>query len=529
MIENDPKTLIIGLDGVPWNRIQKWVNEGELLFINRISDNGIYGILKSTIPSSTCPALPSFYTGKNAGNIGIFDFLKPDGSLVTYKDFEKESTILEQLSEQQFKVLFAGVRLAYPPPRINGLVISTVPGLIDIKKLVYPANRRGEIEGFFPNKDQQKYWRSIIKDPMRYKNNIFQYQLDRLKSKLQVFDTLLQKGNYDLGFLWLDETDVLQHYCWRYEEILLNFFKEVDKELTDFYKKYSYSNLFVISDHGFGTVTEYNFHLNEWLYKEGFLKMKGNLLKRWITKNGYWIVESVISPSMKKKILYILQSVISSKNDKNAELSTNLVITPLNNIPGVDWSETIAHATADKSWGIRIIKENLDRDYEEVREEIIQKLKKLRDPYGRRVIKDAWKGEEIYWGKYQDQIPDVILLKHDRFRVKPSLVGKMFTKIRRDGNHVADHGSARDGIFIAYGPDIKDTGEYIGEIQIYDIAPTILHIYGLHVPEDMDGKVLKDIFKERLDFYNKELIFPKAEEKERLKAKIKKLKLNRKL
>jgi predicted AlkP superfamily phosphohydrolase/phosphomutase len=51
------------------------------------------------------------------------------------------------------------------------------------------------------------------------------------------------------------------------------------------------------------------------------------------------------------------------------------------------------------------------------------------------------------------------------------------------------------GIFVANGPDIRERGE-IDEIDIRDIAPTILAGHGLDVPTDMDGEVL-DVFTER--------------------------------
>ena len=50
------------------------------------------------------------------------------------------------------------------------------------------------------------------------------------------------------------------------------------------------------------------------------------------------------------------------------------------------------------------------------------------------------------------------------------------------------------GIFIAYGPHIKPGIR--GEISIYDIAPTILYLQDHPVFQDMDGKVLIDIFKD---------------------------------
>lgn len=50
------------------------------------------------------------------------------------------------------------------------------------------------------------------------------------------------------------------------------------------------------------------------------------------------------------------------------------------------------------------------------------------------------------------------------------------------------------GIFIAYGKDIKKNYK-INEVKIYDIAPTILHIFNLPIPNDIDGKVLIEIFE----------------------------------
>ncbi|RLI96080.1 MAG: hypothetical protein DRO99_05045, partial [Candidatus Aenigmatarchaeota archaeon] len=50
-----------------------------------------------------------------------------------------------------------------------------------------------------------------------------------------------------------------------------------------------------------------------------------------------------------------------------------------------------------------------------------------------------------------------------------------------------------NGIFIAHGPDIA-VGKEIANARITDIAPTVLHMFSLPIPDDMDGKVL-DIFR----------------------------------
>ena len=50
------------------------------------------------------------------------------------------------------------------------------------------------------------------------------------------------------------------------------------------------------------------------------------------------------------------------------------------------------------------------------------------------------------------------------------------------------------GIFLMRGPGISQ-GVRLKDIRIYDIAPSILHLMGQPVPEDLDGKVLADAFQ----------------------------------
>ncbi len=52
------------------------------------------------------------------------------------------------------------------------------------------------------------------------------------------------------------------------------------------------------------------------------------------------------------------------------------------------------------------------------------------------------------------------------------------------------------GAFIAMGPGIKKNHELIGWVaSAYDIAPTILHIYGIESPPQMQGRVISEIFE----------------------------------
>ena len=51
------------------------------------------------------------------------------------------------------------------------------------------------------------------------------------------------------------------------------------------------------------------------------------------------------------------------------------------------------------------------------------------------------------------------------------------------------------GSFFVMGPGIKNDFRLMGlGASVYDIAPTILHIYGLEQPKQMRGHVLAEIF-----------------------------------
>jgi len=51
------------------------------------------------------------------------------------------------------------------------------------------------------------------------------------------------------------------------------------------------------------------------------------------------------------------------------------------------------------------------------------------------------------------------------------------------------------GSFIAMGPDIKHNLRLMGlNASVYDIAPTVLHIYGITQPPQMHGRILDEIF-----------------------------------
>jgi predicted AlkP superfamily phosphohydrolase/phosphomutase len=55
-----------------------------------------------------------------------------------------------------------------------------------------------------------------------------------------------------------------------------------------------------------------------------------------------------------------------------------------------------------------------------------------------------------------------------------------------DANH------AQEGMIIATGPGIRPCGPVSG-MQLMDVTPTILQLFGLEVPTDLQGKVIERV------------------------------------
>jgi arylsulfatase A-like enzyme len=63
--------------------------------------------------------------------------------------------------------------------------------------------------------------------------------------------------------------------------------------------------------------------------------------------------------------------------------------------------------------------------------------------------------------------------------------------------HDFEDGDEVPGVFVAMGPGIKKGARVMGlPMSVFDIAPTILHMYGIAAPKQMKGRVLTEIFEE---------------------------------
>jgi predicted AlkP superfamily phosphohydrolase/phosphomutase len=164
-------------------------------------------------------------------------------------------------------------------------------------------------------------------------------------------------------------------------------------------------------------------------------------------------------------------------------------------LAGVDWSQTRAFAVglsgifinlAGKfSQGIVTPGEEADR----LREEIAAKLTALIDPQtGKNAIKRTYVTGKVYRGPYKDNAPDLIPGYQRGYRVSwETAIGRGTESVFHDntkawsGDHCIDP-SLIPGVIFCNHPIQTDSP------RLLDVGPTIMQVFGVDVPDHMDGK-----------------------------------------
>src|SRR3989337_721016 len=112
-----PRVLLIGWDGADWR------------ILDPLLERGQKGVLRSTVPTRSWAAWPSFLTGVDPADHGVYDILETVPGThkqypVTYKSI-KERTFVEDLSAAGKVGVYADVPVLFPPRVINGMSWTT--------------------------------------------------------------------------------------------------------------------------------------------------------------------------------------------------------------------------------------------------------------------------------------------------------------------------------------------------------------------------------------------------------------------
>ncbi|MDX1414534.1 MAG: alkaline phosphatase family protein [Candidatus Promineifilaceae bacterium] len=511
------KTVVIGMDGAPFELIGKWSASGQLPNLAKLIDKGSFSILRSTIPVHSPTAWTSFITGLNPGEHGVFDFVRRDKDSyqlrVIRADQFKGTSLWRLLSEHDRAVGVMNVPMTYPPEPVNGFLLSGL-GTPDFVPYSYPPQLSDELnrggyrvnKKFFFDLERQDEWLDDI------------HAITEIRGETAV--QLMQEKPWDFFMVVFRNSDEICHFFWhhmdethpahdpqapeRYKTAILDLYRHIDQWVGRIVEAAGEDcNVVIMSDHGAGPLYKDVF-LNEWLIQQGWLKLKEESISQhnWLKLvRRLGLTRENISNTLTKLNLHRVEVMI-----KRA-LGDRIHILPRDERPeflnSIDWSSTKAYSFGYYGQIFINLKGREPQGivqpgaaYETLRQEIATELQKLVDPEdGLPVVDSVHKREDLYHGGYIAEAPDLLAI----MRNFTYMTRKGYEFAARRGElfrtpYTMETGSHRlEGILIAAGPDFARQ-LHLEASEIQDLTPTLLYLQECPIPRYMDGRLITDLF-----------------------------------
>ncbi len=282
------KTFVLGLDGVPYPLLQDLAANGTMPNIAKLIELGHLAKMKVTLPEISAVSWPSFMTGANPGEHGIFGFLdpKPGSYDVRFPNFRdvKVPTFWDKMGEKKKTSIVINQPATYPAREIPGILVSGFVAL-SLKKSVYPARILDDLTSI-------DYAIDIDTRQAREDHDYLIEDLGKtLEGRLRAVDLFWGKENWDYFQVVVTGTDRLQHYIWnayedpsdKYHDAFLDYYRKVDAFIGEMYGRFSEisgrthegEGFFMLSDHGFCGIKQ-EVRVNNWLRENGFLSFESD-------------------------------------------------------------------------------------------------------------------------------------------------------------------------------------------------------------------------------------------------------------
>ena len=438
------RVVVLALDGVPHSFLVREIAAGRLPAIASILQEGSLRSVASTLPSVSSVAWATFATGVHPGRHRVLGYI--DRRPMSYQIFVPTAadlrwpTLWGVLSEHGKRVCVINVPIAYPPERVNGVIIS---GFLapNLERATYPASEAVALQasGYRIDIDAWEARRSLT--------SLLRDLRETLECRLATIRRLFGREEWDFFMAHIMATDRLHHFLWgaweRGEADAVDAFSwlysTVDGFVGEFVSSLADDVLVIfLSDHGFVTLHKAAY-LNRWLKEHGWLKLRTPQ-----ATNLSHIDPSSRVFSMAPGRIY-LHSVDSSPQGCVKS--------------GVDASQLMS----------------------EVREALLE----WRDPdTGEKIIERVEFGEDIYpnapTGPYLVQLPDLVAVPKSGYELKGELgEGPVLGTDHFQGTH-----STSDAFLYVRGQNLQLNP------TLADLFPTVLSSLGVGVPEGVDGKAL---------------------------------------
>lgn len=501
------RVMVIGLDGGTWTVLHPYMEAGLLPNLSALCDRSYRSKLRTTLPQITPVAWTSMATGVNPGKHGIFGFgtfRNSQGEYVglpVHRRLIGKPSLWRILSDHHRTCRVAHVPMTYPPEEVNGSIVTGMftPG--PKTPYAWPAELKGELNaaGIRPKfvmdiiTRRRAGSRESMETTLQGDGSAFLDDLDDMtRCQHQVACHLIAK-DWQFYMMVYQATDLIQHMFW--DDLLP---PPVSSEASARARRIGQSlqlvdacvgellnlagpetTVMLVSDHGFGPCHgQY-------------------ALGQWLADHGYLTPRRTSALGIARKLVWSLRWGRRLRRLLGQERASRIS----SRTYPLDWARTRAFVdNAASGCGVRINVKGLfehgmvepGESYERLRDELIELLEGLRiDGIDGAPISRALKREEAYSGRHVREAPDIILVPSS-----DALVGfvngspgepRLKTPFARAGEHLMD------GILAIAGPGVA-ASEEMHEANITDVAPTVLALLRLPVPDYMDGRVPIEAF-----------------------------------
>jgi len=475
---------VIGLDGANWDLLGPWLKDGELPNLALLREEGSWGVSLAQLPAVTCPNWRCYSTGKNPGKLGVYWWKMLDKKARRLRGFDaktfKSADYFDYLAERM-RVGVLNFPTSYPPKRTCGFWIAGPPDAAETGYAEPPEMEVRLREEF----GYRVHPRIPLQTQEDDNKEAIAGILDLIGTRFRVAEALLD----EVDFLQLSiyYSNNLQHFLFDHPATLAAW-RIIDRYLGIFRARPDL-RIVLMSDHGIGKVSA-TFHINRWLEEEGLLSLiPGAHWSRRLAAvkpfgfNPRGLLKDFFEArGLKERLRHTLPRALSSL--------LFLSESPLSPIPLeiVDWEKSRAIGLGQGV--VYILRDKDDEEYYRVRSRVKEGLTSLKNPVsGQPVARGVYAREEVYRGPYLDFAPDLVFEQaHDLYTVASYNPTAFSLPTRWRAENV------REGIFLAAGEGIHP-GPCPGPINIIDLAPTIMHWLGMEIPEDMDGRVVGELFE----------------------------------
>jgi len=493
-----PKIVLIGLDGADWKVMRPLMAEGRLPVLSSLVDSGASGDLRSLHPMLSPALWTTVVTGVGPQTHGIRDFVyKQKG---TYAQPIVNSSVRERLalwnifSELDITVGVVDWYATWPAETVNGFIVSdriktlgaeiegvTYPDFESLEHALSPAN--------LPPREQapalERLTRRFDELPpgldKALKEDLYRYRV--AKSLYRAYDP-------DFFAFYFKGIDAVGHFYWKYFEpeaevyaevsedsiallgsVIPDYYALCDQLLGDFLDELDENTtVLVISDHGFqafGRPDNLIFDLDRLLSLMGLLVFEDPALADQRSERSVRMAST-------RAYTHEGTQIVSTFGERDRALYLNVAgRDPEGVIDGAGWRQT--------------------------RVEIRDRLAALRTDLGTPVFSRVRINEQAP-GDSPQQEPDLIVrvnreIAFDYELLVEGRAHSLYDVFLWEYGNIS--GTHRDeGIFLARGPAIR-AGVVVDSPSLLDIAPTILHLAGVPVPRDFEGRVIRDMLMDR--------------------------------